>query len=443
MNIKGDNGDKARSCCIKRENSEDYTMSFIRHGNTSIEKNTLRSIKQEDNEEQDKGGIDTKALTQVDSEEDNNNNNNGSIDVKLEESNEDDKNRSSDIMQEDSEEDNYNGGIGMIVIKQEDNEEVDNGGINLQSMHCDKQEHSEENDYEIGKNVKVEEVDETNDSTPASSEIIENSRIKVEDIEAMDASNEVERPTPSTSPHLRDQTLEQVMDVNKEEEQDAIDRIPMSSPVNSSSVHQPKNVNKYEVEEWHNRMPFGDAAFPFTKEVKTEKSIETVEKQPIVALKDPPSEDGKEILSLVPSSKLHHPLTETKGSNNLTNSSSMDWINDMEVFLTQVPHGRKSAVCSKTNAKSVIRQVKKLTSGKGVDYKHWKRVPKKFGEGETINLLSTNFDILYEKADKWELKYGKDKGHGWLLKHPIMKLKLFQAYCRKQEAKIGFITSKL
>ena len=434
MNIKGENGgigikgtrccikqengkDGAMRCRIKQENDKDGAMSFIKEDNGGIEKTAspaimaspatmaspsttasfdapattaMRSIKQEDDEENN--GIDTKAFKED------------------------------------------NGGVGMKAIKQEDSEEkIDNGGINVQAMLCDEQEHSDESNYEIGNNVKMEEEDQTTDSIPASSKIIENSRIKVEEIEDMVACDEVGMPSPPTSPHNVSK---------KEEEQRVMDGILMPSPVYSGSTQQQNNVNNDEVEERRNLMPL----FPIKKEVKTENFIETVKAQPIMALKDPPIEVVKEVLPSMTSFKVHCSPTEPKGSRKLT--KNLDWINDMESFLMHVPHGRKSAVCSKTNAVSVIRQVKKLASGKGVDYKHWKRVPQKFGEGETINLFTTNFDELYERADKWELKYGKDKGHGWLLKHPIMKLKLFQAYWRKQEKKMqeaatGFITSKL
>jgi len=36
------------------------------------------------------------------------------------------------------------------------------------------------------------------------------------------------------------------------------------------------------------------------------------------------------------------------------------------------------------------------------------------------------------EARDYESMYGKDKGHGWLLKHPIEKLKLFQEYYNQE-----------
>ena len=90
-------------------------------------------------------------------------------------------------------------------------------------------------------------------------------------------------------------------------------------------------------------------------------------------------------------------------------------------------------VCSKTNTERIIKQVKKLASGKGVNYKHWKSAPQKFFEGEIMNLFTTNFDKLFDRAVKWELKYGRDRSNGWLLRHPIRKLEYYQEYLRKQE----------
>lgn len=81
---------------------------------------------------------------------------------------------------------------------------------------------------------------------------------------------------------------------------------------------------------------------------------------------------------------------------------------------------------SQANVKSVIRQVRRLQSGEGVTYKWWgsdvvfcPRPLKDLGE---------DFRYLIEEAKAFELEYGEDKGHGWLLKHPLQKLENYQIY---------------
>ena len=103
--------------------------------------------------------------------------------------------------------------------------------------------------------------------------------------------------------------------------------------------------------------------------------------------------------------------------------SSLDaWICDMAHWLED------KQKLSKQNGRTVLRQVLKLVRGQGVGYNpHW---PSHviFLENVRVDLENFNFEFLASLALRYEQKYGKDKGHGWLLRHPLKKLQLFQEY---------------
>mmetsp|Transcript_2729 Transcript_2729/g.8014 ORF Transcript_2729/g.8014 Transcript_2729/m.8014 type:complete len:334 (-) Transcript_2729:2292-3293(-) len=111
-------------------------------------------------------------------------------------------------------------------------------------------------------------------------------------------------------------------------------------------------------------------------------------------------------------------------------NSENEWENDMLHWLLNVPHGsskKKKKTCSQANAQQVIRRARQLLSGKGITYKNWPEGVM-FAKDESITLEDTNFDTLHDRAKAFEEKYGKDKGNGWLLQHPIHKMKLYQEY---------------
>lgn len=54
-----------------------------------------------------------------------------------------------------------------------------------------------------------------------------------------------------------------------------------------------------------------------------------------------------------------------------------------------------------------------------------------FHQDQTVT-LEMDCDALMQKARRYEYDYGEDKGHGWLLRHPIMKLKLFKEYVQQK-----------
>ena len=81
---------------------------------------------------------------------------------------------------------------------------------------------------------------------------------------------------------------------------------------------------------------------------------------------------------------------------------------------------------SEQNRRSVIRQVRKLVSGEGVTYSYW---PDNvvFRKGEPVTMQSDISKIIDDARD-YEDQYGEDRGHGWLLNHPLRKLLLYQHY---------------
>lgn len=108
-----------------------------------------------------------------------------------------------------------------------------------------------------------------------------------------------------------------------------------------------------------------------------------------------------------------------------TLEGNVSWIEEMKQWLLTVPHGR-GKVASEANAKTVLSKVRKLASGSGIHYAGWPEGIT-FYKGEKVD-LSYDFDTMFEEAEQFEETYGKDKGHGWALRHPIKKLKLYQEY---------------
>ena len=86
---------------------------------------------------------------------------------------------------------------------------------------------------------------------------------------------------------------------------------------------------------------------------------------------------------------------------------------------------------SDQNRRNVMRQVRKLASGEGINYDSptygWKP-DQFFMKGKRINLLSDFVDLM-RQGQECENMYGRDHGNGWLLSHPLKKLLLFQQFC--------------
>lgn len=84
------------------------------------------------------------------------------------------------------------------------------------------------------------------------------------------------------------------------------------------------------------------------------------------------------------------------------------------------------------NVRNVMRQVTKLATGQGVRYESekygWKLPHQIFQKGTCVTPLS-DFVLLLELAREAEDLWGRNRGNGWLLAHPLIKLLLFQQFC--------------
>jgi hypothetical protein len=109
-----------------------------------------------------------------------------------------------------------------------------------------------------------------------------------------------------------------------------------------------------------------------------------------------------------------------------------DWLEDMEEWLRTVPHGNGTKVVSSDNARTVMKQVRSLVAGVGITYRHWQEGAC-FQEGIKIH-LGMDLDTLFDDAVEMENEFGRDLGNGWLLKHPIRKMQLYQYYRTHQGA---------
>ena len=81
---------------------------------------------------------------------------------------------------------------------------------------------------------------------------------------------------------------------------------------------------------------------------------------------------------------------------------------------------------SDANCRSILRQIEKLSRGEGITYGGWAEGVV-FKPGVKITPLSDLIE-LFAEATEMEARHGRDKGNGWLLKHPIKKLLMFQQF---------------
>lgn len=79
---------------------------------------------------------------------------------------------------------------------------------------------------------------------------------------------------------------------------------------------------------------------------------------------------------------------------------------------------------SEPYASVVLRRVRKLVFGRGIAYFGW---PEDvcFQEGIPVD-LTHDFHALQAKAKVFQKTLGKDRGHGWILRHPIRMLALYK-----------------
>ena len=100
---------------------------------------------------------------------------------------------------------------------------------------------------------------------------------------------------------------------------------------------------------------------------------------------------------------------------------SESWLDDMQTYLIEKEH------LSSQNLRSVMRQVEKLVSGVGVTYQHWPPGVVFGGAGQQVT-LHDDFEALHANAVEFEHRHGRDRGNGWLLRHPITKLARYQRH---------------
>lgn len=115
---------------------------------------------------------------------------------------------------------------------------------------------------------------------------------------------------------------------------------------------------------------------------------------------------------------------------------------DVEIFLSKFREFlRYQDKISDSNERSVMRQVRKLALGEGIRYESEKYgwpEGKYFRRGEKITLMHDIVELM-DEAMECEAKWGRDRGNGWLLSHPLKKLLIFQMFCLKNPS---FLASK-
>jgi len=119
------------------------------------------------------------------------------------------------------------------------------------------------------------------------------------------------------------------------------------------------------------------------------------------------------------------PLAPLSDANRLALSAAEDWLGDFEHFLTHTLND------SDQNRRQVLKQATKLASGQGVPHP---RAEATFHEGVVVT-LGDDFLALIDEAQEWEDANGEDFGHGWLLRHPLKKLHIYQAFRSDRDSK--------
>lgn len=103
-----------------------------------------------------------------------------------------------------------------------------------------------------------------------------------------------------------------------------------------------------------------------------------------------------------------------------------DWVGGLEAFLNDSKAHRLwfGKPCSPSNVKATILQLRKLQSGKGIPHPRANAV---FCAGRPLR-LHDDVPQLVQQAKAWLDKHGEDKGHGWLVAHPLKKLLVYQKH---------------
>ncbi len=93
-----------------------------------------------------------------------------------------------------------------------------------------------------------------------------------------------------------------------------------------------------------------------------------------------------------------------------------DWVEDMEHYFL-VEEGN-----SKSNVQRVISVVRKLVEGDGVRHPQTQEF---FLRNSTIH-LGMDFRKMLDDASEWVYSNGGDRGHGWMIEHPVKKIWVYQ-----------------
>ena len=117
-----------------------------------------------------------------------------------------------------------------------------------------------------------------------------------------------------------------------------------------------------------------------------------------------------------------------KTSSKTTLSSPPTWLDDFRYYLKEVD----GVSCS--NESRVLSSVTKLATGQGIGYRHWP-AHIVFAQDcsldptlSTSSTTTTSLEEWYDLAIHYEATYGRDRGNGWLLLHPIQKLMQYQQW---------------
>ncbi len=98
------------------------------------------------------------------------------------------------------------------------------------------------------------------------------------------------------------------------------------------------------------------------------------------------------------------------------NTHHNKWLQDMEqYFLKEVGN-------SSTNVQRVIGTVKKLVNGEGIQHP----TTRAYFKRNVHVQLHDDFYALLDEASEWVCQNGGDRGHGWLVEHPVKKCLIYQ-----------------
>ncbi len=96
------------------------------------------------------------------------------------------------------------------------------------------------------------------------------------------------------------------------------------------------------------------------------------------------------------------------------NIPNQEWVEDMKYFLER-DH-------SVVNVERTMRVVRKLSTGEGVRHPQTGA----FFKRNVPIALSDDFRAMHDEASEWVEENGGDKGHGWMIQHPVSKCFLYQ-----------------